>query len=677
LVHPAVKKRSSPASAAASAASPAAAGSFWNSSLLKGVVLFIFVLQLYAPSFRAGFIIDDDRLGASPLFKEGLSGLRDIWFSTRFGDFVPVTATSFWLEWQAYGAPRQIQHATNILLQALNVLLLWRVLLRLAVPGAWLAAAVFAAHPLCVTSVTWLAERKNTLSMFFYLLSLMLYLRSDAPETSALENGRRSNDATPSLRKKWLRCYWLSFGCFLLGLLSKSSVVILPVVFLLCAGWRRKRVDARDLRRAAPFFFVAFAAGTVTLVAHHFLAPQIGISLTTDSLLVRALGAARAVWFYLGKTLLPIGLTLFYARWQTDPASWQSYLPGVTILGLFILFWCYRQSWGRACLFGLGYFMLAVAPTLGVLKMVALNITQMADHFQYLALPGLVALAVGGLCCLLGKVTRRTRWVVPTVILGFVVAPLTVLSWQHQRLIGNAEVLWEQNLKLNPDSWPIHDHLGRLLASSGRFEEALPHLREVVRIRSDEAPPLYNLGQAYLLQGKLGEAIQCFSNAIAIKPDHMLIRTTLAKALAQKGDNAQATFHYTQAHCFQARALLQKDNTAGAIAEWREALKFMPDSTEALASLGWVLATTRNDYLRNGVEALALAERACSVARSQALPPPLNALAAAYAEMGRFAEATNTIQAAMAMAGTTGRTNLAIKYQSQLERYRQGMPWRE
>jgi tetratricopeptide (TPR) repeat protein len=349
----------------------------------------------------------------------------------------------------------------------------------------------------------------------------------------------------------------------------------------------------------------------------------------------------------------------------------------VVTLALVVLFWCYRRSWGRACLFGFGYFILALAPTLGVLKMVALNITQVADHFQYLALPGLVALAVGGVCHLLRNVSRNARLAVLALVLGFVVAPLTVLSWQYQQLVGNPEALWRQNFKMNPDSWSIHDHLGRLLAASGRLEEALPHLREVVRLKPDDAPPRYNLGQAYFLKGDLDQAIQCFSNAIAIKPGHVMMRTTLAGALARRGDKAQASFHYTLAHCYQAKALFQKGNLAGAMAEWREALKLAPDSIEALANLAWVLATTRDDSLRNGVEAVALAERACSVARSEMLPPPFDVLAAAYAETGRVAEAANTVQQAVAMAETAGKTNIVVKCERCLERYRQGLPWRE
>ena len=676
-MHPAPKKRGKRVPAIDAPASSAAALPLWRSPIVSAALLFIFSLLLYWPSYHAGFIIDDDRLAASPLFKEGWSGLRDIWFSPRFGDFVPLTATSFWFEWQAYGSPRPIQHATNIVLQALNVVLLWRVLHGLRVPGAWLAAAVFVAHPLCVTSVTWLAERKNTLAMLFYLLSLLLYLRSETAEASPSTSRRRDFGPSSPARGQRRLGYWLSFGSFLLALLSKSSVVILPVVLLLCAWWQRGRLESRDFKRTAPFLVVAFAAGVVTLVAHHILAPQIGVSLTTDSLLVRVLGATRAVWFYLGKTLLPVGLTLFYPRWEVDPASLAAYLPAAGMLGLFVLFWRYRRTWGRACLFGFGYFILAVAPTLGVLKMVALNITQVADHFQYLALPGLIALAVGGVCHLVRRGARRAPFAMSAVIGVSLVAPLAVLSWQHQRLVGNPEALWRQNFQRNPNSWSIHDHLGRLLATSGKLDEALPHLLAVVRLKPDVAQAHHNLGQAYFLKGDLPQAIQCFSNAIAINPDQFMIRMTLASALSRKGDNVQATYHYTLAHCRQAQALMKSGNPAQAIAEWREALKLQPDSIEALANLAWVLATARDNQLRNGAEAVALAERAGSVRAAKMLPPVFDPLAAAYAETGRFADATNILLKAIALAEATAQTNACIKYHRHLELYRRGLPWRE
>src|ERR1017187_10085552 len=162
---------------------PVSRASLQYPTVVRAAFLLAATLLVYWPSYRAGFIWDDDAMiTANPLIKAGGDGLRDIWFSAKFHDYIPLTLSSFWLEWRLWGMEKAGYHAVNVLVHALNVLLLWRVLLRLRVPGAWLAALVFAVHPVCVASVTWVAERKNTLSMACFLLSLIWYLIS--------ENGR-------------------------------------------------------------------------------------------------------------------------------------------------------------------------------------------------------------------------------------------------------------------------------------------------------------------------------------------------------------------------------------------------------------------------------------------------------------------------------------------------------
>ena len=173
----------------------------WSITALEASFLLAATLLVYWPSYRAGFIWDDDAMIIdNPLIKADWDGLRDIWFSTKFHDYVPLTLTSFWLEWRLWGMEKAGYHMLNVLLHALNVLLLWRVLLRLRVTGAWLAALLFAVHPVCVASVTWVAERKNTLSMAFFLLSLLSFLRFDelTNQHTSTRNPRRATLRFPS-----------------------------------------------------------------------------------------------------------------------------------------------------------------------------------------------------------------------------------------------------------------------------------------------------------------------------------------------------------------------------------------------------------------------------------------------------------------------------------------------
>src|ERR1043165_5129741 len=191
------------------------------------LIITLVTLVVYLPVLQAGFIWDDEvSLTANPLIKSR-SVLYDIWLSTRPYDYFPLTFTTFWLEWRLWGMNAAGYHVINGLLHALGAILLWRVLLRLKIPGAWLAALVFAVHPVCVASVAWIAERKNTLSLVFFLLTVLWYLRFDSESRIAHHESRIY---------KW---YWLSLLAFLLALLSKTSVVVLPLVLLLCAWWQR------------------------------------------------------------------------------------------------------------------------------------------------------------------------------------------------------------------------------------------------------------------------------------------------------------------------------------------------------------------------------------------------------------------------------------------------------
>src|ERR1051326_1763170 len=197
-------------------------------------LLLLLTIVSYGPAFHAGFIWDDDTsLTANPLIKS-VSGLRQIWFSTKPYDYFPLTFTSFWVEWRLWGMNPTGYHIINVLLHASSAVLLWRVLLRLRVPAAWFAAAIFAVHPICVASVAWIAERKNTLSMFFCLLSALWFLKSIECRVSS-DKSKKAPLPSPF--------YWLSLVAFAFALLSKTSVVTLPLVLILCVWWIERKKD--------------------------------------------------------------------------------------------------------------------------------------------------------------------------------------------------------------------------------------------------------------------------------------------------------------------------------------------------------------------------------------------------------------------------------------------------
>jgi tetratricopeptide (TPR) repeat protein len=551
------------------------------------VGLLSLTLLIFIPSYRAQFIWDDNVIAEHPLLKQGWSGLRDIWFTIKFGDFCPVTATTFWIEWQIHGAMKEIQHATNVVLQALNVVLLWRVLLRLKIPGAWLIAAAFAVHPVCVASVTWLAERKNTLSMVFYWLCLLFYLRAE--DTAKEKTTSHFRQAT----------YWLSFVFYLLALLSKSSVVVLPVVILLFNWWRDRRIDRQNILPVLPFFIFAFASGVMALIGHHYFAPKIGIEMPKDPPLERILAAGRAVWFYLGKDLLPIHLTLHYPKWKIDPTSPPAYLPGLAIPVVLGLFWKFRKTWGRVCLFGFGYFLIAVGPTLGVLNMVFLMIAQVADHLQYLALPGVIALVIGGGLYLLQKKFPRNAKSLPLIVFVLIVIPLAVLSWKHQRLMANAEALWRDNIEKNPNSHIAYNNLGGILFERNQFSEAAETYQKAVNADGKFSFVHVNLGRALFSLGKTEEAISQYKDAIQIDKTDFKAFNNMAVALITLGRTNEAIASFQKAveyaptdatYFFNLiRLLMESGRTKEVIQLYRKRLEVAPGDVVVHQKIGELL----------------------------------------------------------------------------------------
>ena len=417
--------------------------------------LIALTLLVYLPSTHAGFIWDDDILVTNNPAVKTSDGLYSIWLGLWFVDYVPVTLTSFWAQWHLWGMNAAGYHITGILLHGIDAALLWRVLRRLSVPGSWFSALLFAAHPVCAASVTWISEQKNTLSMLFLLASLLFYLRLEA-------GGRRD--------------YGISIIAFILALLSKGSAVILPVILLLCAWWRRGRISRGDVIRILPFFGLAVAEGLACIWVNH-RALHGGTLELHDGLLTRVIAGSWAVWFYLGKIFWPANLTMIYPRWNIDPHQVVSYVPALLLAGVFVVLWCFRSSWGRPWLFALGYFIIALGPVLGIFKMVYFSMSQVSDHLQYLAIPGILALAGAGAATL----SRRAigRGLIAALAVAFACA-----TWQHEKILGDEEILWRDNISKNPSSWTVYMNLNIVLLQKGQVREATALYNKAMQLRS-------------------------------------------------------------------------------------------------------------------------------------------------------------------------------------------------
>jgi len=465
---------------------------------LLGLLLIGAVIIAYQPVWHAGFIWDDDTfLFNNPLIKQS-NGLYQFWFTTKAPDFFPLTSTTLWLEWRLWGMNPLGYHIVNVLLHALSTVLIWRVLVHLRIPGAWLAAALFAVHPVNVESVAWITERKNTLAMLFYVMSLLFYLRFE--DTN-----------------RW-RWYGMALGSFVLALLSKTAVVPLPIVLLGLAWWQRDRVSSRDVGLTLPFFGVALLLGLITVwfQSHNVIGSTI---VRADSLWSRLAGAGWAVWFYLYKALLPVNLIFVYPKWQIDATKLLSYVPGLLVLVLAAVFLRYRKRWGKACLFGLGYFVVMLLPVLGFKDIYFMRFSLVADHWQYFSIIGPIGLVVAGITWAFDRLKKRNGLLVPAFS-AILLLVLGVLTWRQTCYYSDIETLWNMIIDRNPACWMAYNNRGNAYNESGNYLQAINDYDRAIAINPSLEEAYYNRGVSYRRLGNYRQAIEDYGRAIAIKPNY-------------------------------------------------------------------------------------------------------------------------------------------------------------
>ena len=568
-------------------ATPSRVGRAW----VWGALLVAATLAAYLPVWQAGFIWDDDTfLWRNPLI-QGSDGLFRLWFTTAAPDYFPLTSTMLWLEWRLWGANPLGYHLVNVLLHALSAVLLWRVLARLSIPGAILAAAIFAVHPVNVESVAWITERKNTLAMFLYLVSLLLYLRG---EDDREPKPQAEKEASAPRLFSHFDC--LSLLAFLGALLSKTAAAPLPVVLLGLAWWRRGRLELRDIWRSLPFFAIAAAAGFVTIWFQYHRA--IGASLLdvrADSLWSRLAGAGWAFWFYLYKAFLPVNLSFVYPRWQIDPARVWSYVPVLLVVALFLVCWRYRRGRGKAVLFGMGYFLVMLLPVLGFLNIYFMRYSLVADHWQYFAIIGPIALAAAGLARALRTAKRVSAFCFPISAFCLVLA-LGVLTWREAGTYTDLKTLWTTTIARNPAAGLAHNNLGTLLLEEGRPDEAVAHFQQALALQPNAADVHSNLGGALLAQGRFEEAIPHLQRAVRLQPDSAQAHNNLGNALSKQGQMDKALAHFRKtvelrptlgsARYNLGSALLQAGHVDEALAQLQRALELEPGAASSHMSLG-------------------------------------------------------------------------------------------
>jgi protein O-mannosyl-transferase len=535
------------------------------------------VFLAYLPAWHGGLIWDDDAHVTRPELQSS-DGLYRIWFDLRATQqYYPLLHSAFWLEHKLWGDATLGYHLVNLALHVLAALLAACLLRRLAVPGAWLAAAIFALHPVQVESVAWISELKNTLSAVFYLGAAITYLRFD--------------------QTRKLTLYLPAIGLFTLGLLSKTVVATLPAALLVVFWWQRGRLQwRRDVGPLLPFFALGVAAGLFTAWVERALIGAQGADFDL-SLGQRCLICGRAIWFYLGKFFWPADLIFVYPHWQISVTAWQQYLYPVAALLLLAVLWRRRRR-TRAPLAAALIFVGTLFPVLGFCNVYPFIFSFVADHFQYLASLALATLFSAGTALLLTRLKHQGRALGQCGFMALV-AVLAVLSWRQSRMYANIEALYRSTLQSNPDCWMAHNNLGNVLIARGQVDEAIEHYRKALAIKPNYVEAHDNLAVALAGRGQVDEAIEHYLKALEIKPDAAEAHNNLANALAGCGRSDEAIVHYlraleikpgfAEAHNNLGLALAKRGRTDEAIGHYRRAVEIRPDFADAHNNLGVAL----------------------------------------------------------------------------------------
>jgi tetratricopeptide (TPR) repeat protein len=554
---------------------------FKTNWLTSAGLLIALLLTAYFPVFQYGFIWDDDaHLTDNPLIID-FEGLKRLWLDVRSRQqYYPLISTSFWVEYQFWGLDPLGYHIDNVLLHALNSIVLWRILVFLGVPAAWLVAAVFALHPVHVESVAWITERKNLLSGFFYLLSLYTFLRFYFPGQSVFSNEDPVKNRSGLL-------YGLSLFFFFCALSGKTVTCTLPAAVLLLFWWKQNRIHSKIIWLMVPYFVIGLGFATLTIGLEKSLAGAFGPE-WDYSFWDRFLIAGRALWFYIGKLIWPYPLIFIYPMWNIDDSVWWQYLYPLTFLLFILILWALRKKIGRGPLTAILFFAGSVLPALGFFNIYFMRYSLVADHFNYLASIGILLIAVAGGARLMGKSLP--------VFAILLLLGLGQLTWKQTSIYKNNFTLWSDTVQKNPHAWIAHNNLGIALVAEGKIEEAISHYKMTIKLNPDHAKAHNNLGAALAAEGKNEEAISHYKMAIKIKPNHAEAYYNLGIALVAEGKNEEAISHYkmaiklkpdyVDAHHNLGGALVAEGKNEEAISRYKMAIKIKPDHALAHYNLG-------------------------------------------------------------------------------------------
>jgi protein O-mannosyl-transferase len=640
-------------------------------SLAVCVLLLLAVLAVFGQTARHAFINLDDSAYAydNPHITGGLTPQSVAWaFShSHAGHWHPLTSLSHMLDCQMYGVEAGAHHFTAVLLHAASAIMLFLVLRQMTGSlwaSAWVAA-LFAIHPLRAESVAWVSERKDVLSGLFFVLTLAAYV---AYQRRPFSLGR----------------YLVVVVLFALGLMAKSVLVTLPFVLLLLDYWPLGRMTSAMPRSAIwrlvlekiPLLVLTIAICVVTPLAQG----SAMVALDAIPFPWRIANALVSYVTYLGQFLFPVGLALSYPHPGNSLPLWQVAAAILVLLGITVAAVWWRRRYPYLLVGWLWY----VGMLVPVIGLVQVGQNARADRYTYLAQIGLgVAVAWGIAQAVAARPRLRPACGAAAVL---VLSVLAACGWQQTSYWRDSKTLWTRSLACTERNHLAHANLALVLLEEGHSDEGIAHLQEALQIRPDYAKGHGNLALALTRANRTDEATLHYQKALALRPNDAIAHNNFGALLLQCGRLDEAIAHYRQAmeidpqypsaHTNLGLALYQAGQMAEAATELREAVRLRPNHLLALNQLAWLLATCSHASLRNGREAVSLAERAARLCGNRE-PAILGTLAAAYAETGQSRKAVETASRAVDLATARGDTRLADACRARRELYRSGRAYHD
>jgi len=700
-------------------------------TLWISVALILVTLSVFWQVRHHKFISFDDNMYIynNSQVKAGLTREGFVWaFTTTHAyNWHPLTWMSHMLDCEIYGLDAGNHHFTNVLFHIANAVLLLLVLNRMT-GSLWssaFVAAAFALHPLHVESVAWASERKDVLSTFFWMLTMLAYVRYvEHPE---------------------VKRYLVILLVFALGLMAKQMLVTLPFVLLLLDYWPLRRlkfeeqsscnsarktvfVSARQcILEKLPLLILSAVASVVVYLIQHVAGV---VKSTTDYPLTgRIINAFVAYITYIGKMLWPSHLAIFYPHTGKDLSPLQG--AGAVLLLLCItaaVLWKLRQRPYLAV--GWLWYLGTLVPVIGLVQ---IGLQALADRYTYVPLTGLFIIIAWGTPDILSRL--RYRKAVLSLSAALLLSIFGVMAWCQVRHWRNGMTLYRHATEVVPNNSWSHYYLGEELVLQGRFDEAIGHFKQSLQLDPDCAATKHSLGNALLQQGKLDEAIKIYeeflpklpdnigavespdaglgkqgklwevvkvytrahvdfgialsrqgkldeaikhyTEALRVRPDFAAAHRNLANAFLQQGKLDKAIKHYTEAndpypYNQLGIALGQQGKLEEAIEYFKEALRIKPDFAEAHTNLGYALA-------RQGKLEEAIKHYTEAVRLDPTLTKAYYDLARALDEQGRISEAITAAEKALELAQSSNQKKLAERIRKHLRLYKDkaGKPYIE